>query len=185
MPISATGRRSSPAEFSQTGFSLVEVLVVLVIVAVLAGILLFSYGRSHRDLLEGEASRLATVLNLALEEAVVRSSDMGVVFDATSYRFVVFEPRERRWRPVARQPLAAHQLRPGMTLALELPEESMTGETRRLVNALRNRETALRPQLLLFPSGEMTPFEVTLTLEDATARALGDGVSPVQWSAEP
>lgn len=180
MPTSATGRTSNTA-----GFTLLKVLVVLVIVAVVAGILLLNYGRSDRDRLEAEASRLATLLNLALDEAIVRSSDIGLVINEQDYQFVVFEPRERRWRVLTERPFTPYAFDPSITLDVALPEEGMSGETLAAIKARRQRETTLRPQLLLFPGGEMTPFELTLALAELSATVSSDGTGPVRWSLAP
>ena len=85
MPTSAPGIRNTQ------GFTLLEILVVLVIVAVLAGLLVFTYRDNPQQRVRREAAALAAVLNLAADEAVMQNIELGLVIDDEGYRFVYFD----------------------------------------------------------------------------------------------
>lgn len=95
MPISATGAEPRPAE---AGFTLVELMVVLVIVGVMtSAVLLSSPGRPR---LAREADALALRLGKARDEAVMGAHAVEVLIDADGY---AFRSRSRAgWTPLGR-----------------------------------------------------------------------------------
>src|SRR5690625_3085555 len=99
MPISATStwnKRSGrsglfPALHGQRGFTLIEVLIVLLIIGVIVGLAALAFRDNRADELAREAQRLRAVLALASEEAIVKSRELGLRFDADGYRFFVLD----------------------------------------------------------------------------------------------
>lgn len=81
----------------QTGFTLLELLVALVIAGVLIGVATLSIGAFERGL-RFESERLAQLLVLAREEALVRGTPIRLDADDQRYRFLVL--RNRRWEPL-------------------------------------------------------------------------------------
>lgn len=76
----------------QHGFTLIEVLVVIVIIGVMAAMIVVSMtmGDPRRELLK-EAERLRTVLALAAEEAVIQQVELGAEFTESGYRFLKWD----------------------------------------------------------------------------------------------
>lgn len=111
MPISATGhltaephRPGQPGRgvrSRQTGFTLVEMMVALLIAAVLAGTLMLAVPDQSRSL-RYEADRLARLMAIAREEALLRGAPVRFEANAESYRFVVW--LDRAWWPLADDP---------------------------------------------------------------------------------
>lgn len=81
----------------QRGFTLLELLVAIVIAGVLIGVATFSIGAFDRSL-RFEADRLAQLLSLAREEALVRGAPIRLEADEERYRFAIW--RDRRWQPI-------------------------------------------------------------------------------------
>ena len=79
------------------GFTLLELLVAIVIAGVLIGVATLSIGAFDRGL-RFEADRLAQLLSLAREEALVRGAPIRLEADDERYRFAIF--RDRRWQPI-------------------------------------------------------------------------------------
>lgn len=168
------------------GFTLVEVLVTLFVVAMIAGIVVISLGGDDRqEVVDREALRLARLLELAREEAILGGEEWGFALTPESYRFLRLDEDANRWREVREQPFAAHELPEALSLRLSLADRGRIDgrETRALT---RNRGGA-RPALLLLSSGEMTPFSL-LVLSDAapvSRRLASDGFAAVRSAAAP
>jgi general secretion pathway protein H len=138
------------------GFSLIELLVVVVIIGVFAGAAVLSVGvvGSDREL-EREVFRLRTLLELLHEEAVMQNRDYGVLFSETGYRFYIFDNETLLWfDPVDDRFLAARQLEP-VSLALSLEDRDVALDIEFESETLEEPV----PQVVLLSSGEITPFE--------------------------
>jgi len=111
-----TGRRDP-----RSGFSLIEVLVVLAIVAVMTGASVLGLGALDRGAgPEAEAMRLADRLRLAADEVLVTPTPLALVWDASGYRFIAWDARDAAWRDHAQAALGtAHRLPASLRLGRE------------------------------------------------------------------
>jgi general secretion pathway protein H len=71
------------------GFSLLELLVVLVILAIAAGAVSMSVAPRESRLVAEESERLAALFRLAQDEARVRGRPVAWIADEHGYRFLV------------------------------------------------------------------------------------------------
>jgi general secretion pathway protein H len=135
------------------GFTLIELLVVLIIVGVVLSFAMLSLrGDGQARRIGEETRRLAAVLALAGQEAVLQSREMGVRFSPNGYRFYTFGD-DAQWQPIEDEPaFRARTLTEGLQLELHVEGMPMTME----------READSDPQVLLLSSGELTSFEVWL-----------------------
>ena len=107
MPTSATGRstaetlRARRGPRVEGGFTLLEMLVALVIAAVLAGTLMLAVPDRSRSL-RYEADRLARLMAVAREEALLRGAPVRLEADADRFRFLLW--LDRGWRPFTDDP---------------------------------------------------------------------------------
>jgi general secretion pathway protein H len=126
------------------GFTLLELLVVVVILGIAAGVVSLSVAPREDRLVEGEAQRLAALFRLAQDEA--RARGRPVAWEATTqgYRFLVAgkEPedaddplRPRPW-PFAVVRVAAPRLAFGMEPMMAPAEIRVATPGRELVLAL-------------------------------------------------
>ena len=95
--------------------TLVEMIVVLAIVAIIAGAAALGLGAlSRAPSVEAEARRFADRLQYAVDETMMGGEERALVWDETSYGFVLRDGRA--WRPETGERLARHRLPGGMTL---------------------------------------------------------------------
>lgn len=77
------------SRLSARGFTLIEVMVVIVLIAILVTMASLSMrGDRAGDQLEEEAKRLTALLNLLREETVMRDRDLGFMPTPEGYQFV-------------------------------------------------------------------------------------------------
>lgn len=69
------------------GFTLVEVLVVVVIIGLVAGLVVLGIGSDERQTTEREAKRLAGALEHAAAAAQWRAETLGISAEGAAYRF--------------------------------------------------------------------------------------------------
>ena len=93
LPLHALPRRSA------AGFTLLEMLVVLLIVGLLTAVVALAPSRNRRSGLAEEAQRLATLLESAGDEAQVRSSEIAWEPGGGGYRFYLRDDGGK-WRPM-------------------------------------------------------------------------------------
>lgn len=164
------------------GFTLIEVLVVLVIMAAMAGLLVIGFHDSPEQRLRREAGSLAALLNVAADEAVMRGMELGLAIDGNGYRFVYFDVEKKQWLAVAEKTLGPHAFPDTVSVSIRLDGEQLGDKVMERVRALseRSENEQMRPMLLLLSSGEVTPFTLTLGYGDEfTVVVSGDGVNPV------
>ncbi len=154
------------------GFSLIEILVVVVIVAIVTSIALLSVGIVGDDReLRTEARRLLSLVELAQDEALLQGRELGLEVMTHAYRFVEYDPVGNRWNELpGDEVLRLRELSEDIELVLFLEDkrvllapgpESLTIEGNE-DEAYAQPTANYAPHVLIFSSGDMTPFELHL-----------------------
>ncbi|MEM7431689.1 MAG: type II secretion system minor pseudopilin GspH [Pseudomonadota bacterium] len=153
------------------GFTLIELLVVVSVIGIIVSVVLLSVGvlGDDRDL-RTEARRMAALVSTAHDEALLQGREYGIEFLQSSYRFVEFDPFELRWVELYDDDQYRMRQLPNdyeFELFLEdqivlldldpiLLDVDEDEEQRNRVNGL----DAYQPHVLVYSSGDMTPFEL-------------------------
>ncbi|HWU97060.1 MAG TPA: GspH/FimT family pseudopilin [Oxalicibacterium sp.] len=84
------------ARFRAAGFTLLELLVVMVIIGMTLGMVSLSILPNNAQTLQTDAQRVALLLQLARDEAIVRNRPIAFEAQPDRYRFLVHE--ENGWQ---------------------------------------------------------------------------------------
>jgi general secretion pathway protein H len=157
------------------GFTLVEILVVVVIMAVVIGFAVLAIGTSGRDTqLDEETRRIEGLMGLLHERALLEGRDFGVLIEPAAYEFVVYEPRRDRWLPLDQEREFRHRELPkGVTFQLQL--DSQVVVLKAIDRSLSSDAPPPGPQVAIAASGEGTPFRLTLMRDGTQAKASVNG----------
>jgi general secretion pathway protein H len=152
--------RAPPAARRAAGFTLLELLVVIVIIGILTSMAVISVnvlGGDHE--MQQEAARLQAILLQTREDAVLQSRDIGMRLDETGYEFLAYDGRVERWQAVGDDPLLrARALPDGLRLALRLEDRNVQLKPR----AAATEKDPVLPQIVLQASGDVVPFDLLL-----------------------
>lgn len=157
MPRSATGRTDSSARGRRRpaagGYTLIEVLVVLVIASVLAGVAILRIGNDSASArLDTEADRLEIRLDALCERALLTGRPHGVRRTASGYDFWRLADGDWRSLPQGDRP-DGHRWPDGLRAELTLRGTRVAPTT------------GNRPQLICTALEPFPPHEWTLRLE--------------------
>lgn len=140
----------------EVGFTLLEIMVVLLIIGIMMSMAVLSIGSQDRAKgVQNEMLRMQGLFTLAAEEAVFGVREWGVKFGLHGYEFLVQDEKNKWQKPAFEERLLKPRHWPDeilMTLQVE-------GET--LTNEVKPEDP---PQLIFSSDGEKTPFQLDLEL---------------------
>ncbi len=144
---------ASHGQRRQNGFTLLEVLVVILMIGIVLGIAVINLPRDNRDHLAIEAERFDALIGLASQQAVIGNRELALALTTNGYRFLSQDDKGD-WQPITTGVLRPRTLPEEISLDIRL-------EGVKLQPAGADEEQAAG-QIYLLSSGEITPFELTL-----------------------
>jgi general secretion pathway protein H len=175
------------------GFTLLEVMVVLVLIGIIFSFAVLSVSRNDQDeVMKRETRRLATLIDMANNEAVIRGQELAIHFTRDGYAFLVLQPEG--WKELPDDPLLKpHKLPAGFSVRIEVEGDppglgqKETGDAPGLGQQDKKiADDTLTPQVYILSSGEMTPFSATLQAEHNRVRyhLTASMLGKLDWEAE-
>lgn len=127
------------------GFTLIEILIVIVILGITVGFALIAFGdfgESKRILFSAE--QLANNLRLAQQQAILESSTMGLRIDNVSYQILKFQ-NSSEWKVISNKGIFKINYFPKNTvITLKTSSKPAQGT----------------PAIIIHSSGDITPFTI-------------------------
>jgi general secretion pathway protein H len=143
------------------GFTLIELLIAMVLIGLMAGMAVLAMGNADRSKQQQlEAERLAMLLELAEQEAMIRGEIIALELFSEGYRFLSLQKDE--WRPeTVDQLFRSRTLNARMQLTLKLDEKPV------YLNPRPGITVHPEPQIILTPDGASEAFQIGIAQHDS------------------
>lgn len=128
------------------GFTLIEILIVIVIIGITVGFALIAYGdfgesRNRVFFME----QLVNTLRLSQQKAILETSTLGLRIDNTSYQILKYN-NENNWSPISNT---------GIFKATYFPKNTV------IILDTHTKTPKGLPAIIINSSGDMTPFTLS------------------------
>ena len=167
-----------PRKYSQhQGFTLIEVMLVIVLIGIMVSAVQFSFSSSKPEqLLQQNSARFAGIFDVAAEYGMLNNIELGLYIDENTYQFLGYDGVT--WSPIADKPIfETYTLPEGVELSLQLddlPIEDVLLFDPALLNNEddeslfegEEEEKKIIPQVYILSGGDITPFSLTFELAD-------------------
>ncbi len=148
------------------GFTLVELLIVMVLVGVMGSMAVLAMGQADPGrLVQLEAQRLARLLELAEQEASIRGEAVGIELYAGGYRFL--QTQGNGWQAMNDALFQSRTLSAPLHLALTLNGE--------VASLPFKPDYQPKPQIVLTPDGDSEVFRIAFDDGNASRYWLDNG----------
>lgn len=167
------------------GFTLIEILVVIVIISISVGLVVVNFSSGGADKkAEEEIIRLQQLLRVAHQQAVIRAEEYGIRFYKTGYRFMKYNELSKQWADISddrllRSRVIAAPLEIDLyieQLSVNIPESTdddpalqedskqSEADKKPQITALNTPDSKkIKPQIFLLSSAELSPaFELRI-----------------------
>lgn len=145
------------------GFTLVEVLVVLVILGLTATFATLGFQRLESDRLQKQAGWISAWLQSVSDDAILNGVVYGAWLDSAGNRLEIAYFHDNRWWPVSGDGARSEAIDEGFTLYID----SADG-WRRILSYRKDRENG-RPAILFMPTGVSMPERLRIETDDQRA----------------
>ena len=164
------------------GFSLIEILVVIVIIGIVMSIAILSITLAGGDSqLRDEAQRIVSLVEVARDESLLQGREFGLEFMQDGYRFVEFDPLVRQWTEIiGDDTLRLREVPEELELELYIEDRRviLKDDPARMSSENEDRPGIERyaPHVLIYSSGDLSPFELHFVrrADDSVLAVRGD-----------
>lgn len=209
--MTRTHRSGSSLLPLQRGFTLIEILVVVVIIGIVIVGAILSLGATGKDSqLERERDRLSALMAYVQERGGMLTLEYGIRCGQHGYRFVYFDTLTNQWVPESvDDTLRLRRMPAGLTLQLViegrqvvLSDKALTLGKRAttppggtvstlgdMTSSFSNQLADNSPQIMLFSNGDTNSFALTIARDgvgrSVTLQSSADGTIKVGDILEP
>lgn len=166
---------------SNRGFTLVELLVVIVVISIFFSLAVVSFNSSDgSEKIEQEAKRFKALIHLAKEKSLFENVDMGLFFYRTGYGFVIpirTEDPNDATKKITQFYNAANELDDPTFRMRKLPKDmrlSLTVNENDIDIPVEwpEEDSKRAAQAMLFSSGESNPFSIVIDYDDTIQQTI-------------
>ncbi|WP_104048252.1 prepilin-type N-terminal cleavage/methylation domain-containing protein [Vibrio jasicida] len=164
------------------GFTLIEILLVLVLLSLTAVAVIATLPTSQKDLSKQYAQSFFQRLQLLNEEAVLSGKDFGLRVDDVKSTYVLLSLTQDGWQPLELKQIPSEtKLEGDISLQLDLGGGAWDDDDRLFKPGSlfdedmfaeeddKEKKKVKPPQVFIFSSAEVTPFSLSFFPEDGDA----------------
>lgn len=134
------------------GFTLIEILVVIVIISITMSFALLAFGdfgNKRRMLVSAE--QFTHDIKLAQQQAILEGNVLGIAFNQQNYNVLTYSPT-KGWQPFKTSRLHARSFPKGV-----------------IMNLQKEQKQRFNPDIVINTSGELSPFTLKLSISNTSA----------------
>lgn len=136
----------------QHGFTLIELVVVMVIFAIIVTMATINIGDPQVKRIKQSSTRVATLIQLAKEQAIFNSQDYALSVWESGYSFYILN--ETGWVPVTNDRIfRTRELPDGLQFDLFLDD----------IKVILAQQDKKKPQVFITSDGEISPFKLNIS----------------------
>ena len=178
------------------GFTLFELMLVIMLMGLIVSTVKFpNLTQDPFDQVDKESKKVAALINLASEYAVLNNALLGFSITETSYAFLKFDGK--KWEKIEEPPFSLTELEDNIKVELTL--DGLEWQDQNLLSSVKwideeeleesskqtDEEKKLSfPQIFILSSGEISPFDLDISYDDGfetpiTFKVRGEFITPV------
>ncbi|WP_298624196.1 type II secretion system minor pseudopilin GspH [uncultured Legionella sp.] len=129
---------------TKQGFTLIEILIVIVIIGITVGFALIAFGDfGASKKIMFSADQLANNIRLAQQQAILENSTLGIRIENNSYQILKFNTQ---WNPISNK---------GVFKVNYFPKNTV------ITLKTNNKPVKGTPEIIINSSGDTTPFSIS------------------------
>ncbi len=169
------GPSHNPANASpyalQTGFTLLEILVVVSIVMIMTSIIVLGFtGADTNTRIKTEAQRLALLVELARSASMQSNREWGLYIEKREYRFVSLDSVTGSWNSVNQREFRPRILPNNISLRLLRTTQTDDSDAINVSGSdIAEAPASEQPDIVIFSDGELTPFKINVQVDQEFA----------------
>ena len=137
------------------GFTLLELLIVLVILGITVSFTILSFGlKNPQDELKEHGQRIAALMQLASEESILLGAELAMQFNNDG-SYIFLSLKDNDWLGIENDRIFRQR---------KLPEHIQIDVS---VEGISGSDSDIKQRVYFFSSGEASPFSLTLSSRDA------------------
>jgi type II secretion system protein H len=144
----------------QNGFTLVEVLIVMLIISIVGAASLLTISHNKNTKLENFSVQLVNLINLAEQQAMLQPAVLGLAFTADTLQFYQYQEKATagasHWVALTDSVLGSRRIPKNTQISLKI-QGKPAADTK-------------EPQILLSTSGDLPAFVILIGEKDAPPR---------------
>ncbi len=166
----------------QSGFSLIEILIAMAIMAIMIGMAVPYIGNSNDKYAREEISRLLAAIEMVRDLAVIENREYGLTIDEDGYQFLVLNDEDEsqavRWQIISEHPvLSEHEFSEDVEANIAIDGENIFSADEDEIDIFENdidifeneeeQEPIIDPPKIYFLStGEQNQFTIAVSSSD-------------------